>query len=92
MLAQRHAAVEATGRSDYPNQINNVLVFPGFFRGLLDAQARGVTDDMLRAAAAAVAGVVSDPNPSFIVPSVFDPTVSVEVARAVRDAAHAATR
>jgi malate dehydrogenase (oxaloacetate-decarboxylating) len=92
MLAQRHAAVVATGRSDYPNQINNVLVFPGFFRGLLDAQARGVTDDMLRAAAAAVAGVVTAPNPSFIVPSVFDPTVSVEVARAVRDAAHAATR
>jgi malate dehydrogenase (oxaloacetate-decarboxylating) len=92
MLAQRHAAVVATGRSDYPNQINNVLVFPGFFRGLLDAQARGVTDDMLRAAAAAVAGVVNDPNPSFIVPSVFDPTVSAEVARAVRDAAHAATR
>ncbi|HTK62766.1 MAG TPA: NAD-dependent malic enzyme [Pseudonocardia sp.] len=87
MIAQRYASVVATGRSDYPNQINNVLVFPGVFRGLLDAQARDVTDDMLRAAAAAVAGVVTDPNPSFIVPSVFDPTVSVEVARAVRDAA-----
>jgi malate dehydrogenase (oxaloacetate-decarboxylating) len=86
-LAARHAAVVATGRSDYPNQINNVLVFPGVFRGLLDAQARDVTDEMLRAAAAAVAGVVTDPNPSFIVPSVFDATVATEVARAVRDAA-----
>jgi malate dehydrogenase (oxaloacetate-decarboxylating) len=87
MIALRYAAVVATGRSDYPNQINNVLVFPGMFRGLLDAQAHDITDDMLRAAAAAVAGVVTDPNPSFIVPSVFDPSVSVEVARAVRDAA-----
>jgi malate dehydrogenase (oxaloacetate-decarboxylating) len=86
-LAQRYAAVVATGRSDYPNQINNVLVFPGVFRGLLDAQARDVTDEMLRAAAAAVAGVVAEPNPSFIVPSVFDPAVATEVARAVRDAA-----
>ncbi len=87
MLAQRHAAVVATGRSDYPNQINNVLVFPGVFRGLLDAQARTVTDDMLRAAAVAVAGVVVEPNASFIVPSVFDPAVATEVAKAVRDAA-----
>ncbi|MBA2323183.1 MAG: NAD-dependent malic enzyme [Pseudonocardiales bacterium] len=86
-LAQRYAAVVATGRSDYPNQINNVLVFPGVFRGLLDAQARTVTDEMLRAAATAVAGVVTEPNPSFIVPSVFDPTVATEVARAVRAAA-----
>jgi malate dehydrogenase (oxaloacetate-decarboxylating) len=87
MIAYKHAAVVATGRSDYPNQINNVLVFPGVFRGLLDAQAREVTDEMLRAAALAVAGVVTEPNASFIVPSVFDPTVSAEVARAVRDAA-----
>ncbi|MGQ0480357.1 MAG: NAD-dependent malic enzyme [Pseudonocardia sp.] len=92
LLAHRHAAVVATGRSDYPNQINNVLVFPGVFRGLLDAQARRVTDPMLRAAAAAVAGVVADPNPSFIVPSVFDPTVSVEVARAVAGVARAEGR
>jgi malate dehydrogenase (oxaloacetate-decarboxylating) len=87
MLAQKHAAVVATGRSDYPNQINNVLVFPGVFRGLLDAQAHGITDEMLRAAATAVAGVVAEPNPSFIVPSVFDQTVATVVARAVRDAA-----
>ena len=86
-LAQRYAAVVATGRSDYPNQINNVLAFPGFFRGLLDAQARTITDDMLRAAAAAIGAVVAEPNPSFIVPSVFDASVATEVARAVREAA-----
>jgi len=86
-LAGRHAAVVATGRSDYPNQINNVLAFPGVFRGLLDAQAHTITDDMLRAAAAAIASVVAEPNPSFIVPSVFDLTVATEVARAVREAA-----
>jgi malate dehydrogenase (oxaloacetate-decarboxylating) len=86
-LAQRYAAVVATGRSDYPNQINNVLAFPGVFRGLLDAQARTITDDMLRAAAAAIGAVVAEPNPSFIVPSVFDASVATEVARAVREAA-----
>jgi malate dehydrogenase (oxaloacetate-decarboxylating) len=86
-LALRHAAVVATGRSDYPNQINNVLVFPGMFRGLLDAQARTITDGMLLAAAAALGAVVSEPHPSFIVPSVFDQSVSGEVARAVREAA-----
>ncbi|HTF54831.1 MAG TPA: NAD-dependent malic enzyme [Pseudonocardia sp.] len=87
VLAGRHAAVVATGRSDYPNQINNVLAFPGVFRGLLDAQAHTITDAMLRAAAAAIASVVAEPNPSFIVPSVFDLTVATEVARAVREAA-----
>ena len=56
--AQRHAAVVATGRSDFPNQINNVLAFPGVFRGLLDAQATEITDDMLNAAAEAIANVV----------------------------------
>jgi malate dehydrogenase (oxaloacetate-decarboxylating) len=86
-LAGQHASVVATGRSDYPNQINNVLAFPGVFRGLLDAQARTITDDMLRAAAAAIGSVVAEPNPSFIVPSVFDMSVATEVARAVRDAA-----
>ncbi|MEJ2867342.1 NAD-dependent malic enzyme [Actinomycetospora sp. OC33-EN08] len=83
-IAQHHAAVVATGRSDYPNQINNVLAFPGIFRGLLDAQARGITDAMLLAASAAIADVVSEPNPLFIVPSVFDSTVSPAVASAVR--------
>jgi malate dehydrogenase (oxaloacetate-decarboxylating) len=86
-IAQRHAAVVATGRSDYPNQINNVLAFPGIFRGLLDAHARGISDDMLLAAAAAIADVVAEPNPLFIVPSVFDSTVSPAVAGAVRKVA-----
>jgi malate dehydrogenase (oxaloacetate-decarboxylating) len=86
-LAARHAAIVATGRSDYPNQINNVLAFPGIFRGLLDAQARDITDAMLLAASAAIADVVDEPNPSFIVPSVFDPAVAKAVAEAVRGAA-----
>jgi len=86
-VALQHATVVATGRSDYPNQINNVLAFPGVFRGLLDAQARDITDAMLLAASAAIADVVAEPNPSFIVPSVFDATVAPAVAEAVRRAA-----
>jgi malate dehydrogenase (oxaloacetate-decarboxylating) len=84
--AQRHATIVATGRSDYPNQINNVLAFPGFFRGLLDAGATGISDDMMIGAAKAIADVVSpdELNPSFIVPSVFDPSVAPAVAAAVR--------
>ncbi len=87
--AQRHAAVVATGRSDYPNQINNVLAFPGVFRGLLDAQANAITDEMLLAAADAVADVVDGDrlNASFIVPSVFDSAVAPAVAEAVARAA-----
>jgi malate dehydrogenase (oxaloacetate-decarboxylating) len=87
--AQKHAAVVATGRSDYPNQINNVLAFPGVFRGLLDAQARGITDSMLLAAADAIADVVDGDrlNASFIVPSVFDSAVAPAVAEAVARAA-----
>jgi malate dehydrogenase (oxaloacetate-decarboxylating) len=87
--AQRHAAIVATGRSDYPNQINNVLAFPGVFRGLLDAQARGITDGMLLAAADAIADVVDGNrlNASFIVPSVFDSAVAPAVAEAVAKAA-----
>ena len=83
--AQKHASVVATGRSDYPNQINNVLAFPGVFRGLLDAQARTITDNMLLAAADAIAEVVEPDrlNASFIVPSVFDPRVATAVAEAV---------
>ncbi|SEQ24839.1 malate dehydrogenase (oxaloacetate-decarboxylating) [Lentzea xinjiangensis] len=89
MEAQQHAAVVATGRSDFPNQINNVLAFPGVFRGLLDAHARTITDAMLLAAAAAIADVVDGDrlNASFIVPSVFDNTVAPAVAEAVRKAA-----
>ncbi|MFD2417423.1 NAD-dependent malic enzyme [Amycolatopsis pigmentata] len=86
--AQKHAAVVATGRSDYPNQINNVLAFPGVFRGLLDAQAHDIDDKMLIAAANAIADVVDDRlNASFIVPSVFDSAVAPAVAEAVKAAA-----
>ncbi len=85
-VALQHAAVVATGRSDYPNQINNVLAFPGVFRGLLDAQARDITDAMLLAASDAIADAVAEPNPSFIVPSVFDAAVAPAVAEAVRQA------
>ncbi|HLI01157.1 MAG TPA: NAD-dependent malic enzyme [Acidimicrobiales bacterium] len=83
--AARHAAVVATGRSDYPNQINNVLAFPGVFRGLLDARATNVTTPMLLRAAAALAGCVGDDrlNATYIIPSVFDPTVSPAVAAAI---------
>ncbi|GAA2789940.1 NAD-dependent malic enzyme [Crossiella cryophila] len=90
--AQQHAAVVATGRSDYPNQINNVLAFPGVFRGLLDANAKTITDEMLVAAAGAIADVVAPErvNASFIVPSVFDTTVAPAVAEAVRKAAGSA--
>jgi malate dehydrogenase (oxaloacetate-decarboxylating) len=87
--ASQYAAVVATGRSDYPNQINNVLAFPGVFRGLLDAQSRLVTDNMLIAAAQALADVVSpdEIGPHYIIPSVFHPDVASSVAAAVRDAA-----
>jgi malate dehydrogenase (oxaloacetate-decarboxylating) len=89
VAASRHAAVVATGRSDYANQINNVLAFPGFFRGLLDAGARDITDPMMIAAATAIADTVhpDELNASYIVPSVFDPDVAPAVAAAVRTAA-----
>ncbi|WP_027944283.1 NAD-dependent malic enzyme [Amycolatopsis taiwanensis] len=90
--AQRHAAVVATGRSDYPNQINNVLAFPGVFRGLLDAQATEIDDEMLIAAANAIADVVDDRlNASFIVPSVFDSAVAPAVAEAIKAAVRRST-
>jgi malate dehydrogenase (oxaloacetate-decarboxylating) len=86
IAAAEHAAVVATGRSDYPNQINNVLAFPGVFRGLLDAHSKTVTSEMLLAAARALANTVSDEelNPAYIMPSVFHPGVSETVAAAVR--------
>ncbi|MEU7789584.1 NAD-dependent malic enzyme [Amycolatopsis sp. NPDC049159] len=89
--AQKHAAVVATGRSDFPNQINNVLAFPGVFRGLLDAHANNIDDNMLLAAADAIADVVDNGklNASFIVPSVFDSAVAPAVADAVRKAVRA---
>jgi malate dehydrogenase (oxaloacetate-decarboxylating) len=84
-LAHKHARIVATGRSDYPNQINNVLAFPGLFRGLLDAGVSKITDEMLAAAARAISECVSADqlNESYIVPSVFDPAVSPAVSDAV---------
>jgi malate dehydrogenase (oxaloacetate-decarboxylating) len=84
--AREHAAIVATGRSDQPNQINNVLAFPGVFRGMLDAQARKYNDDMALAAARAIADTVGADklNASVIVPSVFDARVAPAVAAAVR--------
>ena len=86
VIARKYATVVATGRSDQPNQINNVLAFPGIFRGLLDANAHKITDELLVAAAEAIAGCVSPDqlNVSFIVPSVFDPNVTKAVAAAVK--------
>ncbi len=85
VIASKHAAIVGTGRSDYPNQINNVLAFPGIFRGLLDAGVTKVTDEMLALAANAIAGCVSADqlNATFIIPSVFDPAVTPAVANAV---------
>ncbi|GAA4150225.1 NADP-dependent malic enzyme [Phytohabitans flavus] len=87
-VASRHAALVATGRSDFPNQINNVLAFPGVFRGALAARATTVTDGMKVAAAEAIAGVVADVlRADAIVPSPLDPRVAPAVAEAVADAA-----
>ncbi|MCS7481639.1 NADP-dependent malic enzyme [Umezawaea endophytica] len=87
-VANRHAAVVATGRSDFPNQINNVLAFPGIFRGALDAGARRITEGMKLAAADAIAAVASDDLAADrIVPSALDPRVGPEVAAAVAAAA-----
>jgi malate dehydrogenase (oxaloacetate-decarboxylating) len=88
-VARQFAAVVATGRSDYPNQINNVLAFPGVFRGLLDASASTIDDSMLVAAARAIASTVHDDelNANYIIPSVFNEDVHKAVAAAVRGAA-----
>lgn len=92
--AAQHATVVATGRSDFANQINNVLVFPGVFRGLLDAHSTSIDEDVMLAAAEALAAVVhpDELNPAYIIPSVFHPDVAKVVAAAVRAAAekHAA--
>ena len=87
--AERHVRVMATGRSDYANQINNVLCFPGFFRGLLDSRARLVNDEMKIAAARAIASCVtrSELGPEYIIPSVFNKNVAPAVAREVATAA-----
>jgi malate dehydrogenase (oxaloacetate-decarboxylating) len=89
-VAARHAAIVATGRSDFPNQINNVLAFPGVFRGALDAGARRITEAMKLAAAEAIFEVArEDLAPERIVPSPFDPRVAPAVAAAVIRASHA---
>ena len=84
------AAVVGTGRSDFPNQINNVLAFPGIFRGALDARARQINEEMKIAAAYAIASLVSEEelNPEYILPNAFDERVGATVAKAVYDAAH----
>ena len=83
------AAVIGTGRSDYPNQINNVLAFPGVFRGALDVRASDINDEMKAAAAYAIADIVSpeELNPDYILPAAFDPRVAPAVAKAVAEAA-----
>jgi len=87
-LARKHAAIVATGRSDFPNQINNSLAFPGVFRGALDAGARRITEHMKLAAAEAIAAVAEeDLSADYIVPSAVDPRVAPEVAAAVAAAA-----
>lgn len=87
--AARVAFIVATGRSDYPNQINNVLAFPGIFRGALDVRARQITEGMKQAAAKAIAGCISqgELSPEYIVPSVFNREVVQRVAEAVQRAA-----
>jgi malate dehydrogenase (oxaloacetate-decarboxylating) len=87
--AVAYARVIATGRSDYPNQINNVLCFPGIFRGALDCRAREINEEMKLAAAQAIAAIIKDSelNEEYIIPSVFNPKVSKSVAQAVMRAA-----
>jgi malate dehydrogenase (oxaloacetate-decarboxylating) len=86
-IGRRHASVMATGRSDYPNQINNALAFPGVFAGALRAGARVISDGMKLAAADALAGLVQEVSATAIIPSVFDPRVGPVVAHAVMEAA-----
>ena len=89
--AEPYARVIATGRSDYPNQINNVLCFPGIFRGALDVRAREITEDMKMAAARGIASIVADDElrEDYIVPSVFNRDVAEAVAEAVASQAKA---
>ncbi len=89
-IARKYAKVVATGRSDYPNQINNVLCFPGMFRGVLDVRASQINDEMMLAASDAIASLIkpSDLSEDYIIPSVFDKNVVKAVAQAVSDAAY----
>ncbi|MDQ3491095.1 MAG: NAD-dependent malic enzyme, partial [Acidobacteriota bacterium] len=88
--AAGHVTVMATGRSDYPNQINNVLCFPGIFRGALNCRASRINEAMKLAAANAIAGIIGDDelHPDYIIPSVFDRRVGEAVAKEVEDAAY----
>ncbi|MCD4558152.1 NAD(P)-dependent malic enzyme [Schaalia sp. lx-100] len=88
IAAAQYARIVATGRSDYPNQINNVLAFPGLFRGLLDAKVKEITTEVLRVAAVAIADVISvdELGANYIIPGVFDERVPRAVSRAVRQA------
>jgi len=83
------ASVVGTGRSDFPNQINNVLAFPGLFRGTLDVRASDINDEMKIAAAKAIAGIISDEelNADYVIPAPFDARVASSVAAAVAEAA-----
>jgi len=83
------AAVIGTGRSDFPNQINNVLAFPGIFRGALDVRASDINDEMKIAAAYAIAGIIEDSelSPEYIIPSALDKRVVEKVSKAVSEAA-----
>jgi malate dehydrogenase (oxaloacetate-decarboxylating) len=85
-IARKYAAIVASGRSDEPNQINNVLAFPGIFRGLLDGGARRVSEEVEIAAGRAIAALVKDDelSPDYIVPTVFNPNVVTTVAAAVQ--------
>jgi malate dehydrogenase (oxaloacetate-decarboxylating) len=87
--AEPHARIIATGRSDYPNQINNVLCFPGIFRGALDVRAHEITEEMKMAAARGIAGIVKDEElrEDYIIPSPFNRDVPEAVARAVAEQA-----
>jgi len=90
IMAARHAAVVATGRSDLPNQINNVLAFPGVFKGAFDAHATAITEGMKLAAASALADVVGqDVRPDYVIPNPLDPRVVPAVSEAVAAAARA---
>ncbi|KAA1397706.1 NAD(P)-dependent malic enzyme [Aeromicrobium ginsengisoli] len=87
-IAHKYARIVATGRSDFPNQINNVLVFPGIFRGALDVRATRISEGMKLAAANAIADLVGDDlSETYVIPSPFDPRVASAVARAVTDTA-----
>jgi malate dehydrogenase (oxaloacetate-decarboxylating) len=88
--AAPYVAVMATGRSDYPNQINNVLCFPGIFKGALACRASRINEEMKLAAAHAIAGIITpaELHPEYIVPSVFDKRVAEAVAHGVEEAAY----